>query len=97
MVATLNNGGGFYSVELYVHEAQMHGGNILQPCINRSFGNTIIDGKDIYIGFGFLQSLESKLIQKIIIERNKKGVFESLDDFLERISIGMEQVTILIK
>ena len=97
MVATLNNGGGFYSVELYVHEARMHGGNILQPCINRSYGKTIIDGKDIYIGFGFLQSLESKLIERIIAERNKNGLFESLDDFLERVSIGMEQITILIK
>lgn len=97
MVATLNNGGGFYSVELYVHEARMHGGNILQPCINRGYGKTIIDGKDIYIGFGFLQSLESKLIDKVIIERNKNGTFESLDNFLERVSIGMEQVTILIK
>ncbi|WP_084709043.1 DNA polymerase III subunit alpha [Aequorivita vladivostokensis] len=97
IVATLNNGGGFYSVELYVHEARMHGGNILQPCINRSFNETVIYGKDIYIGFGFLQFMESKLIQKIIAERNKNGAFKSLDDFLERISIGMEQVTILIK
>ncbi|MDN3724053.1 DNA polymerase III subunit alpha [Aequorivita sp. SDUM287046] len=97
MVATLNNGGGFYSVELYVHEARMHGGNILQPCINRSFGETVIYGKDIYIGFGFLQSFETKITEKIISERTKNGVFESLDDFLERVSIGMEQVTILIK
>lgn len=97
MVATLNNGGGFYSVELYVHEARMRGGNILQPCINRSFHETVIYGKDIYIGFGFLQSMETKLIQKIIVERNKNGPFESLDDFLERIPIGMEQITILIK
>ncbi|CAM3383144.1 DNA polymerase III subunit alpha [Aequorivita lipolytica] len=97
MVATLNNGGGFYSVELYVHEARMHGANILQPCVNKGYGATIIDGKDIYIGFDFLQSLESKLIDRIITERNKNGAFESLDNFLERVSIGMEQVTILIK
>lgn len=97
MVATLNNGGGFYSVELYVHEARMQGGNILAPCINRSFAETVIYGKDIYIGFAFLQSLEGKLIQKIIVERNKNGAFESLNDFLDRVSIGMEQATILIK
>ncbi len=97
MVATLNNGGGFYSVELYVHEARMQGGNILAPCINRSFAETVIDGKDIYLGFGFLQSLETKLIQKIIAERNKNGDFESLNNFLDRVSIGMEQATILIK
>jgi DNA polymerase-3 subunit alpha len=97
MVATLNNGGGFYSVELYVHEARMQGGNILAPCINHSFSETVIDGKDIYIGFAFLQSLEAKLVQKILAERHKNGAFESLNDFLERISIGMEQATILIK
>ena len=97
MVATLNNGGGFYSVELYVHEARMKGGNILAPCINRSFSETIIDGKDIYIGFAFLQSLEDKLIKKIIAERKRNGAFESLNDFLDRVSIGMEQATILIK
>lgn len=97
MVATLNNGGGFYSVEFYVHEARMKGGNILAPCINRSLAETVIDGKDIYIGFGFLQSLEAKLIQKILAERHKNGVFQSLNDFLDRVSIGMEQATILIK
>lgn len=97
MVATLNNGGGFYSVELYVHEARMHGGDILQPCINRGYGKTVIYEKDIYIGFDFLQSLETKLINRIIVERTKNGAFESLDNFLERVSIGMEQVTILIK
>lgn len=97
MVATLNNGGGFYSVELYVHEARMKGGNILAPCINRSLAETVIDGKDIYIGFGFLQSLEAKLIQKILAERHKNGTFQSLNDFLDRVSIGMEQATILIK
>ena len=97
MVATLNNGGGFYSVELYVHEARMQGGNILAPCINRSRAETVIDGKDIYIGFAFLQSLESKLIDKIVWERTRQGDFTSLDDFLDRVSIGMEQITILIK
>ncbi|MGB3344988.1 MAG: DNA polymerase III subunit alpha [Aequorivita sp.] len=97
MVATLNNGGGFYSVELYVHEARMQGGNILAPCINRSFAETVIHGKDIYIGFAFLQSLEAKLIQKIIVERSKNGAYKSLNNFLKRVSIGMEQATILIK
>ena len=28
MVATINNGGGFYRTELYVHEARMHGAEI---------------------------------------------------------------------
>ena len=36
MVATLNNGGGFYRMDLYIHEARLHGANIIPPCVNNS-------------------------------------------------------------
>lgn len=97
MVATINNFGGFYRTELYVHEARMHGGTIHAPCINQSFQQTVIYRTDIYLGFMFLQSLETKTIERILIERHQKGVFLSLDDFIERVSISMEQISILIK
>ena len=97
MVATINNFGGFYSTELYVHEARMDGGIIEPPCINTSFSQTVIHGKTIYLGFMFLQSLESKIIDRIVDERNKHGAFQSLDEFIERVSISIEQISILIK
>jgi error-prone DNA polymerase len=97
MVATLNNGGGFYSTELYVHEARMQGGNILAPCINNSRTETVISGTDIYLGFGFLHALEAKTIKRILQARDKEGSFKSLDDFIERVAVSMEQISILIK
>ncbi len=97
MVATLNNGGGFYRSEFYVHEARMHGGNILPPCINTSFAVTTIKEKDIYLGFGFLYSLESKTIERFLKERTENGVFKSLDNFIDRVIISMEQIALLIK
>lgn len=97
MVATINNFGGFYSTELYVHEARMDGGLIEAPCINTSFTQTVIHGKTIYLGFMFLQSLESKTIQRIVKERHAQGDFLSLDDFIERVPISIEQISILIK
>jgi DNA polymerase-3 subunit alpha len=97
MVATINNFGGFYSTELYVHEARMHNGIIEATCINTSFTQTIIKGKTIYLGFMFLQSLESKTIARILNERETHGLFKSLDDFIERVVISIEQITILIK
>jgi DNA polymerase-3 subunit alpha len=97
MVATLNNGGGFYSVELYVHEARMNGGVIQAPCINRSYNHTVIYGNEIFIGFGFLHSFESNNSKNIIKERLKNGDFISLDDFIDRVSISIEQLAILIK
>ena len=97
MVATINNFGGFYSTELYVHEARMHNGIIEAPCINTSFTQTIIKERTIYLGFMFLQSLESKTIERILNERQFHGQFKSLDDFIERVPISIEQISILIK
>ncbi len=97
MTATINNFGGFYSTELYVHEAKMHDGIIQSPCINISFTQAIIKGKHIYLGFMFLQSFESKLMKKIVSERTKSGLYESLEDFIDRVPISVEQISILIK
>ncbi|WP_298900806.1 DNA polymerase III subunit alpha [uncultured Psychroserpens sp.] len=97
MTATINNFGGFYRTELYVHEARMHGGIIKPPCINTSFTQAIIKAKTIYLGFMFLQSFESKLMKQIIAEREQHGTYKTLDDFIERIPISVEQISILIK
>jgi DNA polymerase-3 subunit alpha/error-prone DNA polymerase len=35
MVAVINNQGGFYRTEVYVHEAKMSGGIINTPCVNK--------------------------------------------------------------
>ena len=97
MTATINNFGGFYSTELYVHEARMHNGIIEAPCINNSYNQAIIKGETIYLGFMFLHALEAKTVQRIVTEREKNGKFQSLDDFIERVSISIEQISILIK
>ena len=97
MVATINNFGGFYRTELYVHEARMHGAIIEAPCINSSFNETIIQSKTIYLGFMFLHALESKTIVAILNERRENGQYKSLDDFIDRVSISIEQISILIK
>ena len=97
MTATINNFGGFYRTELYIHEARMHGASIEPPCINTSYSQAIIKSTTIYLGFMFLQSFESKLMKKIVIERQNNGVFKSLDDFIDRVPISVEQIAILIK
>jgi len=97
MVAVLNNGGGFYRTELYVHEAQMLGGNINPPCINKSRYPTWLYGKDIYLGFHMLNGLDSKVALRVIAERKKNGLFESLDDFMQRVPIGIEQLDVLLR
>jgi len=97
MVATLNNGGGFYRTELYVHEARMHGASIVPPCINRSHILCGIHDKIIYLGLGRVSSLEQNFILQILKERKNNGDFLNLYDFVKRISPPIEQLRLLIR
>lgn len=96
MTAVINNGGGFYRTEVYVHEAKMSGANIRNPCVNHSEYLTVISGTDIYLGFQHLQSLDSKLALAISEEREASGEFKSLEDFINRVPVGIEGIQILI-
>lgn len=96
MVAAINNGGGFYRTEVYVHEARMSGGNILTPCVNKSKWETTLYGTDVYLGFMHLQALETKTALLITADRNRNGSFTSLGDFIKRIPIGVAGIQILI-
>ncbi|MCO6460915.1 MAG: DNA polymerase III subunit alpha [Saprospiraceae bacterium] len=97
MVAVINNFGGFYSTELYIHEARMCGATIHPPCVNRSHRLTTIYGKDVYIGMGLVRDLEHKTIRNIMIARAEGGDFTSFENFVNRVSIDGRQLDILIR
>jgi DNA polymerase-3 subunit alpha len=97
MVATINNFGGFYRVDLYLHEARMHGAIIHAPDINKSNHETRIEGNHIYLGFILLHSFEVVNAKKIVMERSRNGLYTDLDDFIDRVPISIEQMAILIK
>lgn len=97
MVAVINNFGGFYQTELYVHEARMCGAIIHAPCVNRSTYLTNIYGDDVFIGFVHIQNLEKNMALRIVEERLNNGIYRSLEDFVQRIDIGKEQLEILIR
>jgi len=96
MVAVINNQGGFYRTEVYVHEARMAGATIHNPCVNKSEFTTTLYGKDVYLGFMHLQGLPIKLAEAILKERELNGKYVSLEDFCNRIRIGLESLKILI-
>ena len=97
MVATLNNGGGFYRKELYLHEARMHGAKIVLPCINNSNSLCTIEGNNIYLGLGMIGELEQQTIEHIVDERTCFGLFKGLDDFVKRVPVSIEQMRLLIR
>ncbi len=97
MVGVINNFGGFYRTEFYFHEARMSGAKIEAPCVNRSEYLTTIYGDEIFIGFIHLKSLETKIARLIAEERKRNGDYTSLDNFLRRVPMGLEQIRILIR
>ncbi|WP_343658809.1 DNA polymerase III subunit alpha [Chryseobacterium sp.] len=96
MVSAINNGGGFYRTEVYVHEAKMSGATILNPCVNLSEYQTTVYEKDIYLGLMHIEKLESKIALLIPEERKNNGDYTSLENFVKRIPIGIETLQTVI-
>lgn len=48
MVSVINNQGGFYRIEVYIHEAKMSGGNVQVACVNSSEFQTTLKDKNIF-------------------------------------------------
>ena len=97
IVATINNGGGFYRKELYVHEARMHGAQIEAPCVNHSENITVIGRKVIYLGLNLIEHLDTETIRKILVERFTNGKYHDLRDFMKRVPVSLEQLSILLR
>ncbi|WP_018616646.1 hypothetical protein [Segetibacter koreensis] len=96
MVAIINNFGGFYSRELYFH-VKKTGAVIHLPCVNESQYLTSITGTDVYIGFIHVQGLEEALTLQMVDERNRHDNYQHLQDFIDQIKPGIEQLNILIR
>ncbi len=97
MVATLNNSGGFYSAELYVHEARMKGAAISPPCVNRGRAETHIKGVEIILGMHFIKGLDASVMHTVERERDSNGAYRSLDDFITRTRVTLDPVLLLIR
>lgn len=95
--AVINNFGGFYRTEFYVHAARKSGAIIEAPCVNYSKLLTHIQQQTIWLGLGLVDSLETKMCQRLIAERNANGPFSSLQDFKQRVEPGLEQMKLLIQ
>ncbi len=97
MVAVINNFGGFYRTWVYFNEAKRSGATLLLPCVNKSVYKTCIYGSDVYIGFVHIANLEQKLAGILVDERERNGEYLSLEDFINRVPAGIEQLVILIR
>ena len=70
IVAVINNFGGFYDTEIYLHEARRWGAIVHAPCVNHSEYLSCLRGKDIYLGFIHLKDLEEKAARQCCPDNN---------------------------
>ncbi|MBL7912500.1 MAG: DNA polymerase III subunit alpha [Bacteroidia bacterium] len=97
IVAVINNFGGFYRTWVYIYEAKKLGGIVHLPCVNNSENLTTLYGKEIYLGFIHVKSLEKNTVERIIKERQEGGIYKDFSDLVSRTQIKLEQLLLLIK
>lgn len=96
MVAVINNYGGFYRTQDYVHEARKAGADIQLPCVNNSDYLTTIQKSTIYLGLGLVREVTTKTVKMIVYARRQQS-FEGLHDFIKRTGVPLEQIILLIR
>ena len=100
MTACINNFGGFYRTEFYVHEARTLGANIEPPCVNNGGWNAICDSRNkrLILGFNLVKGVEHTCVLQISNERKRGGPFASLEDCVRRVNgVGIEQFVLMIR
>jgi DNA polymerase III alpha subunit len=96
MTGVINNFGGYYNTEFYLHEAKMLGAQVELPCINHSDNLAVLSGIKIYMGFCLIKDLEHGTVASILKVR-ADGAFADMEDFVRRTPISLEQLRILIR
>ena len=97
MTATINNFGGYYRTETYVHEARNCGANIHPPSLNYGAYDCTIKGVDLILGFNLVLGIEHKLILTLLKERQENGLFLNFQDLMKRVFIPLEQLVLIIR
>ena len=83
MTSVIDNPG---KVSEYIYTCRQLGIEILPPDINKGEGSFSVDNGNIRYGLAAIKSIGRPVIDAIIAERNARGEFKNLNDFIERLS-----------
>jgi DNA polymerase III subunit alpha len=102
LAAMCSAGAGFYHVSAYVEEAKRWGIEVRLPSVNRSrmeySSEALADGKKaLRVGLMQVRGLRVETILALLHSRKTQSPFRSLQDFLERVPAGRDEVEALIK
>ncbi|MEZ4414806.1 MAG: DNA polymerase III subunit alpha [Gemmatimonadota bacterium] len=84
-VALFNNQPmGFYSLDALVRDARRNGIRVHLPDLNRSEVACTAEEQDLRVGLGFVRGWGADIADHVVRERNARGSYRSLLDFLRR-------------
>jgi len=83
MTSVIDNPG---KVSEYIYTCRQMGIKILPPDINVGEGRFSVDGGNIRYGLAAIKSIGRPVIDAIVTEREERGPFKHLKDFIERLS-----------
>lgn len=87
-------------VAYYISFAEGLGIQVLPPDINKSYSKFTVEGDKIIFGLAAIKNVGYNVVENIVAARDKKGDFESLMDFINKIdlsSINKRAIESLIK
>ena len=83
MTSVIENPG---KVSEYIYTCRQMGIEILPPDINKGEGSFSVDNGNIRYGLAAIKSIGKPVIQAILTEREARGEFKNMKDFIERLS-----------
>ncbi len=84
MTSMIDNPG---KVAEYIYTCRQMGIDILPPDINKGVGTFSVDNGNIRYALSAIKSIGRPIIEVILEERKKHGLFKNLKDFIERMSV----------
>lgn len=87
MAAVLNNQGNIDKIKFYMEECQRMGLQVLGPDVNESLkGFSVNKGGIIRFGLNAIKGVGEAAVEDIIAERENKGIFVTVFDFIQRLN-----------
>lgn len=81
---------------IYMTQARQYEVTFLLPSINRSqYMHRVLSDKNILFGLSIIQNVRYSMIASVLNERREKGVFQSFDDFVQRLEEKYAKIEVI--
>jgi DNA polymerase-3 subunit alpha/error-prone DNA polymerase len=96
MAAVLSNQGGYYRPQAYISEARRMGLTVAGPDVNRSRIWYHGEGRTVVVGLMAISKLSRNGIERLCVERDKRGPFADLAEFSRRVRVDRDDLVSLV-